>query len=553
MDNDLVDSANASPQEAHGQPAGNGDGQQLCKQGVTAYLQGNYSDAVTKLNEGLTDDRENWKAMVCLALSYCHCYRFKAAQSTFEHLAQNCEDLDIQSRCINALDRLQKAAQQGTVSLDEADTDELPTVAAQAQGSSLAAPVSDEERAKYRKWGTNSYLDNKYEKAIEYLELGLSADVQDDMARFCLGMSYFKVGNYEPAKNIFNGILKDCTDNKIRARVRQGLDSVLAAEIEPVPLTEEEKAAQEAARAAAAATKRKARKDSPQLILHEEEEVSAPSAKRRTHPLALVVILLGLLGGAYYACMMMLPRIYASLLIPKSISAKSVQTFGPIEGVEGLVADIPAANNSRLYGVYYAKRGVSRAVILNPGLDDDFEFRKKLAQDLLRAGFGVLVYDVHGTGGSNGTPTWQNMDSDGRFAYDYLVGKFGYKGPDISSYGRGWGAASALFTVASSPHGSAVVEDPFTSVPNLTRAKQPLLALFPDATCPNPHMDMSALFSSSSRQHAPLLVLMSNNDLVPASDTQLFFQNATEPKKLEQAAGGDDSKIDTIVKFLSNN
>lgn len=559
MNNDLVEAADAQLSEGQDHcastPANDLDKSELCRQGMAAFIQGDYRAAIDRLNEGLSEDRSNWKAMCCLGLSYCHSLQLRLARETFSHVADNCPDEDIKSRCVGARERLEDALSRGVVGV-EPETVELSALNKEGwtveQQEEAGPELTEEERTKYRKWGTNSYLNAKYEKAIEYLEVGLGGGTQDDNARFCLGMSYFKVARYDSARDVFNKIVAECQDGKIVGRARQALQSVTSAELEPPPSASD--SAAPAGAAAPAAPKRKAHAEShPQVILHEgadEEELEAAPA-RRTHPVAVVVLVCGLLVGAYYGAMMLLPNIYTALLVPSAISMTSVQKFGELDGVEGTTVEIPAANQTKLYGVYYTKPHASRVVIINPGVTDDSAFRKKLAAALLHEGLAVLLYDGHGTGGSSGRVTWQSIVNDGSFAYDFLIGKIS-PDADICTYGNSWGAAAAVQTAYAHPHCAVAVENPFFSIPHLARAKCALLDIFPDSVCPEPIINLAAMLSAPKHSHAPLLVLIGQDTMVPAAESQAFFQQASDPKKLDSSSGSSDSaRIAAIVKFFS--
>jgi alpha-beta hydrolase superfamily lysophospholipase len=166
---------------------------------------------------------------------------------------------------------------------------------------------------------------------------------------------------------------------------------------------------------------------------------------------------------------------------------------------------------------------------------------------LLSAGFSVLDYDRRGHGRSDGTSAWQGVPDDGLFAYDYAHSKLHYKEADIVSYGCSLGAATAAQTAAARHHYAVVLENPFTNIPAVARQKNSLLGIYPDSVCPEPKFE----YLQSGAPAMPVLVVASKDPIIPAAETQAFFNKLGGTKELlSTTSTPDTAHWNDIIKFL---
>ncbi len=589
---DATEDQQGNPTSAAGEESVEISKEDLCQQGMAAYSTGDFRKAIRLLEQGLSGEHVDWKAHACLGLSYFQEGQTTSAQNVFEFLVSNCPDEAIKLKSTQALDKIKQhtasllstpveqagdedggieltaEAPAETAAADTGKTD-APMMTAeeylamerrqkaaerQAQPEGVEIPdqpsqippdLSGEEKLKYCKWGTNCYLDNKYEKAIEYLEQGLSGEEQKENwnARLCLGMSYFKVENFACAAQILQSLISECPDPKVTTRARQALDNVKLTELYP------DQEGGEAIPAALARQKAKRKAHDVQLILPSAGgEAPAETGKRRkANPLAIPILAVIVVGWLYYGALNMLPSIYSSMFLPpQSVQLPGVEGMGTLAGCKPKELRIPTAHAQTLAAVLYSKS--DKVVIIHSGTFDDYERRKSIAEAFITAGFSVIAYDPRGFAASSGQRNWEGIADDGLFVYEYLNGKLGYSGASIISYGCSLGSAPAALTGTRRAHKALIIENPFTSLPELAKSKNPLLALFPDDWCPQPHLNIQQMLGLT---HAPLLVVISKDPIVPSSQSSVVYSRASDPKELKDT--GVDANTphwDTMIKFL---
>jgi tetratricopeptide (TPR) repeat protein len=548
---------------AHPAPLSDDGQANLIKLGTKAYSDRDYHAAIGHLEQAMANNPDAWKAAACLGLSYFHVKRLSEAQETFARIVAECPDDEIVVRAVQALDKVKAALgaplEDDNMLRSHAETGvhlglnkrvDAGEYDPQATGAFTKKDLPTADREKYIQWGTNCYMGGKFEKAIEYLELALSGDDENWNARLMLGMSYYKTGQTNLAEIVIGAIMSQCTDSKMILRAKQALENIHVSEMEisrgasdkfeeMLATKEHQKQLQQ----------KKTLQKIPTLASQEKRVVHASkaesSAHRRNAAIALLCALLIFI--TYEGSISLLPSMYGSVLVPNNTKVASVDSFGVVDGIAFQPETMAGPNGSKLFGAYYEKPGATKLVIVHPATFNDLERRKSLTSALLSAGFSVLDYDRRGHGRSNGDAGWQGVPDDGPFAYDYAHGKLHYKEADIVSYGCSLGAATAAQTAASRQHYAVVLENPFTNVPTLARQKNSLLSIYPDSVCPEPKLD----FLQRGAPTMPVLVLASKDPIVPAAETQAFFDKLGGTKELAQTDSAvDNQHWDQVIKFL---
>jgi tetratricopeptide (TPR) repeat protein len=547
-----------------------GSAKELFKKGITAFGRESYMESAQSFEELLSIAPEHWKAMACLALSNFHLGRYDHAEEIFTKVIADCPDASIVVKCVESLDKTRAAMGHSAPAPVEEyvggnGSEAMPELSKpvapgehdpQATGAFEKKDLTPEERTKFIKWGTNCYLDGKFPKAIEYLEFGLSGDEENWAARLTLGMSYFKMEQFDLAQIIIHSIISKCEDPKIVLRAKQALENIRVSNMQIDTEAAEQYEEKLAKRDAEKKERHRQRKESA-MALHaatiaarEEAKAAAEEASgpRNTHPLAYVALVILVTGVVYYTALQMLPQTYKAIfLVNAQTAGKSVDDLGNFGDNLGQGFDVPAANGNKLRAHFYEKGGARSVVIVHPATYDDFEMRKSLAQALYDAGFSVFLYDGRGHGHSSGTVSWQGLGDDGVFAHDFVHGKLGFKSGEIVSYGCSMGSAAAELTSRSRQHLALILENPFPNLPTLARERAPWLAIFPDCWCPSPQYAVKDLMSN----HAPTLIVQSKDPIVSAADTQDVFSHMTGGKQLVTSSSSVSSPHwEEITKFL---
>jgi fermentation-respiration switch protein FrsA (DUF1100 family) len=193
-----------------------------------------------------------------------------------------------------------------------------------------------------------------------------------------------------------------------------------------------------------------------------------------------------------------------------------------------------SADGTRLHG-WFAEAKQPRAVVLymhgNGGNVSSRRDVLQLFRDQL--GSSVLVFDYRGYGRSEGVPTEEGVLADARAARRWLAAKTGVREEDIVLVGHSLGGGVAVDLAARDGTRGLVLENTFTSLPDVARSHFPLL--------PFRHLMHSRLDSVAKipSYHGPLLVKHGDDDeTVPYAFGEKLFAAANEPKQFISIPGG---------------
>jgi fermentation-respiration switch protein FrsA (DUF1100 family) len=144
-----------------------------------------------------------------------------------------------------------------------------------------------------------------------------------------------------------------------------------------------------------------------------------------------------------------------------------------------------------------------------------------------------LVFDYRGYGRSEGTPNEQGVLADARAAREWLAKRAGVAEKDIVLVGRSLGGGVACHLAAHDGARALVLENTFTSVPDVAASKLPLL---PVGWLMNTRLDS---LSCIAQYHGPLLMTHGDADrTIPLGLGQRLFDAANEPKQFVLVPGG---------------
>jgi fermentation-respiration switch protein FrsA (DUF1100 family) len=193
-----------------------------------------------------------------------------------------------------------------------------------------------------------------------------------------------------------------------------------------------------------------------------------------------------------------------------------------------------AADGTKLHG-WYVPHDRPRAVALFAhGNAGNLSHRADLLQALNRLGVAVLAFDYRGYGRSGGSPNEEGVLADGRAARKWLAERAGVPEKDIVLMGESLGGGVAAILAAEAPSRGLVLENTFSSIPEVAAAHYPGL---PVKMLMRTRFDAATAIKSF---HGPLLQFHGDCDtIVPFALGKKLFDAANEPKQFVAISGCD--------------
>jgi hypothetical protein len=192
-----------------------------------------------------------------------------------------------------------------------------------------------------------------------------------------------------------------------------------------------------------------------------------------------------------------------------------------------------AADGTHLHGWFVPCEHARAVALFAHGNAGNLSHRAELLADLHRLGVAVLAFDYRGYGRSAGSPTEAGVLADGRAARAWLAKRAGISESDLVLMGESLGGAVAVQLAAEAPARGLVLENTFSSAPDVAGFHYPWL----------PVKLMRTKFDSASaiaKYHGPLLQVHGDADtIVPIRFGQKLFAAANEPKRFVIISGGD--------------
>jgi hypothetical protein len=205
---------------------------------------------------------------------------------------------------------------------------------------------------------------------------------------------------------------------------------------------------------------------------------------------------------------------------------------------EGLAFDdvVLAARDGARVHAWHVRAGSARGVVVVcQGNAGSIEDRLPLAQAFQRFGYDVLLFDYRAYGGSTGALSEEGTYLDGEAALDHAAAS-GFGPERTVLYGESLGGAVAIELARRRAVAALVVEDTFTSLPDIGAQVYPWL---PVRLLARVRYDSIAKVPGL---RAPFLVLHSPEDtLVPFAHAERLFAAHPGPKRMLATAGHHNS------------
>lgn len=191
-------------------------------------------------------------------------------------------------------------------------------------------------------------------------------------------------------------------------------------------------------------------------------------------------------------------------------------------------------------GAWYSPPEPGRPVILvfngNAGNRSD---RAPLGTRLSAAGHGVLLVDYRGYGGNPGSPSETGLAQDARAAAAFVAARA--PGHQLVLFGESLGAAVAIELATEHAPAALILRSPFTSLADVARVHYPLI----------PSRLVRDEYPSDERigtVRSPVLVIVGSEDsIVPAAQSQRLYDLALEPKELLTIDGADHNDFELVA------
>jgi uncharacterized protein len=212
-----------------------------------------------------------------------------------------------------------------------------------------------------------------------------------------------------------------------------------------------------------------------------------------------------------------------------------------------------AADATRLHGWFVPCDHPRAVALFAHGNGGNITHRADLLLQLHRLGVAVLAFDYRGYGRSSGSPTEAGVLADARAARAWLAQRSGIPESEIVLMGESLGGAVAVQLAAEAPARGLVLENTFTSAPDVAAVHY---AWLPVKQLMRTRFDSAALIG---KYHGPLLQVHGDADtIVPFALGRKLFDAANEPKQFVVIPGGDHNDPRTprffqaLDQFIAN-
>lgn len=205
------------------------------------------------------------------------------------------------------------------------------------------------------------------------------------------------------------------------------------------------------------------------------------------------------------------------------------KTMKPIENLKFQEFSIPAEKDT-ITGIFIESNVVPKATVLffhgSGGNVSSYTF---MVKPLVDAGYQVMMIDFRGYGKSSGTPTHQNIQSDGQKFLEYALSLPQTTGKPVIIYGASMGSQIATHLAKNNPTviEALILDGAMSSHADIASHFSP----------ENAAMIQSIPFPYSAKEDVktltmPKLFIHSAADkMIPIAQAQIIFDNAPEPKK----------------------
>ena len=207
------------------------------------------------------------------------------------------------------------------------------------------------------------------------------------------------------------------------------------------------------------------------------------------------------------------------------------QPFATPAGITDL--NLTASDGVAIHGWFIPAPTGQVTVLLLHGNAGNISHRLEKIEILHEAGAAVCIIDYRGYGRSAGTPNEAGTYRDARAAYEYLTKTMKLAPRNIIVYGESLGSAVAVELATRVPVGGVIIEEAFTSMPDVGQK------LFPILPVRWLVRNRYGTIHKMDRLTAPLLIFHSRQDeIFPFQHAERLLAAATVSKRLVELHGG---------------
>jgi uncharacterized protein len=203
-----------------------------------------------------------------------------------------------------------------------------------------------------------------------------------------------------------------------------------------------------------------------------------------------------------------------------------------------------AADGTQLHGWFVPCEGARAVALFAHGNAGNLSHRADYLSNLHQLGVAVLAFDYRGYGRSSGKPSEAGIIADGRAARTWLADRLKIPERDIVLMGESLGGAVAAQLASEAPARGLVLENTFSSVPDVAAVHYPWLPVRQLMRTKLATVDVIKSY------HGPLLQVHGDADtIVPFTLGRKLFDAANEPKQFLVIPGGDHNDARTPKYF----
>jgi fermentation-respiration switch protein FrsA (DUF1100 family) len=229
----------------------------------------------------------------------------------------------------------------------------------------------------------------------------------------------------------------------------------------------------------------------------------------------------------------------AVLLNRYFIYVVSPERLTPVEaGVSGVSEiSLKAEDGTPLVAWYSPARDGKPTLLYFTGNAGSAMHRAEKIARVQNDGYGILVLNYRGSGGSGGSPSEKALVSDARHVYDWMIGQ-GIPAREIVAYGESLGTGVATQLAAARPMRALVLEAPLMSTPDVAQSTYFFLPLRLILA------DQYRTIDRIGEVRIPLLIVHGAKDrVIPISHGEKIFAAANEPKRFAPFPEGGHSDL----------
>jgi fermentation-respiration switch protein FrsA (DUF1100 family) len=247
-------------------------------------------------------------------------------------------------------------------------------------------------------------------------------------------------------------------------------------------------------------------------------------------PRAAVVIALATVAAVGYLAATLVVYLRQDELVYRP--SRRVEQDPSAVGLPFEAVTLATRDGERLGAWWIAPPAMRGAVVVSHGNGGNIDHRLHLARAFHDLGLATLLYDYRGYGASTGTPGERGTYLDAEAAYDHVAGARAVRAERIVAFGESLGGAVAIELARRRAVAAVVVEDTFSSLPDLAAEQYPWL---PVRALARHRYDS---LSKVAELGVPLLVIHSPEDeLIAEAHGRRLYERARAPKRY-LATGG---------------